>query len=1202
MSKLYEKRVWYNNQTKLSAKNMNHIEDGIQAVADKVEYLEEHGIDIASLDLHYHDNLDILDQTNAAFTSEWQTLIEDTIGAKSEVSVSAEGTSEESAQYITIDGVEYKLASTATKYQELDGASLNLITEEGLYKLTNALDVPVNTSANGFLNVVALDDGQTAQEWLSTTNRAFRVFNDETVGLRFFVNGEIVPQGEVYLPAGDVYELSGDLAGHITIGQGELVVNNRTKVILNGVNIQSDIEYAIKYTPDAGKLVVEVVDNSSNYLVVTNGLEEIAALHSENNLLVNGAGYLTIKNTAGHGIKGSELVINGNIHMYLDTYHDAIHGGKLLKISGGYFEVENANDAFSASEGKNNDAKLLIMGGEYVVHNCKESAFEGKSSNGIKRIINSKITLGEGVTTAFHASNAASTEFEIKIYDGLNEIINEYGKTIPALTDIRTAFGAPRILLDGENAIDMTETELILSPASDTEYTLIGDFTGKRVITRPASGVKVDFIVKDFYYGTDPNLDPEVQSILDANPFWEHDCDKRIKFSPAENYLMYIDKPTVAGISTSRNIQVKGKGDLFIKCAAGEAISAPDGYTVLGGDGIRSLTGSVSGISTASLRLGEDPDDIDEKFSDQPSKRGASEGPVYIYGNDAFDVKITETDTLLTYKYQIIATQYFTGVALLGSIQRESTETKLVVNDALVLQKEGLPYQNSALVFAQASSLDVEGQVWPLIEIEGVNDIIPELDITGTADWIIYKGAYTKEEIDAKFVAKTTYDALVTELNDRAPKKITITNYVEDASKDDHRPAKDHAYCPVEYEDDGETLTKYVADSIEVYRYACPERIDIDDVPETHGDYIKDGRPIYARDGDFGYPEIDKTGQFNFKPVWNEEGYVIVPEGITPADGYKNFKTQWNIGIPGMYRLTKVNSDLELALHAVKEADMPAHTITYKIIAPADYPVENLPAISYFRGADHIEKYLKYGPGATVQGAYNTLDSTLIDSCHLALPELYDTVTENSVDYNVWTILDKAYDDANGLPSADTTGDVAKVYFRVEGTPAENYAYKISAKKVSNNFNKLNNPTAEKPYYTLTKVAGNIEVTVEVVVDVADVNLTFVNYTSYSVEDTITKAVITEPLIINGLQDYQFKVNHQLGDSGAHGAIITSVTIDGVEGTILQTSDLEGADAAVVWKASNKKDECRIKRAYIPTVKGTEHNIIITIGTEPTEN
>ena len=40
MARLYTKKVWFNDQTKLSAKNLNHIEKGIEAVADAIDELE----------------------------------------------------------------------------------------------------------------------------------------------------------------------------------------------------------------------------------------------------------------------------------------------------------------------------------------------------------------------------------------------------------------------------------------------------------------------------------------------------------------------------------------------------------------------------------------------------------------------------------------------------------------------------------------------------------------------------------------------------------------------------------------------------------------------------------------------------------------------------------------------------------------------------------------------------------------------------------------------------------------------------------------------------------------------------------------------------------------------------------------------------------------------------------------------------------
>ena len=40
MARLYTKKVWFNDQTKLSAKNLNHIEKGIEAVAGAIDELE----------------------------------------------------------------------------------------------------------------------------------------------------------------------------------------------------------------------------------------------------------------------------------------------------------------------------------------------------------------------------------------------------------------------------------------------------------------------------------------------------------------------------------------------------------------------------------------------------------------------------------------------------------------------------------------------------------------------------------------------------------------------------------------------------------------------------------------------------------------------------------------------------------------------------------------------------------------------------------------------------------------------------------------------------------------------------------------------------------------------------------------------------------------------------------------------------------
>ena len=64
MARLYTKKVWLNDQTKLSAKNLNHIEKGVEAVADAIDEIETQG------NVHTHDNKPILDATTESFTTE----------------------------------------------------------------------------------------------------------------------------------------------------------------------------------------------------------------------------------------------------------------------------------------------------------------------------------------------------------------------------------------------------------------------------------------------------------------------------------------------------------------------------------------------------------------------------------------------------------------------------------------------------------------------------------------------------------------------------------------------------------------------------------------------------------------------------------------------------------------------------------------------------------------------------------------------------------------------------------------------------------------------------------------------------------------------------------------------------------------------------------------------------------------------------
>ena len=112
-----------------------------------------------------------------------------------------------------------------------------------------------------------------------------------------------------------------------------------TEIILSDVIIVSDeTPYAIQYkTPAENKgfkdLIVTVSKNTVNIICcrveIPKADDQWGALHSMNNLVVRGSGYLSLRNDGGHGIRATEVDIAGP-HIYCTVEHDAIHGKKLF--------------------------------------------------------------------------------------------------------------------------------------------------------------------------------------------------------------------------------------------------------------------------------------------------------------------------------------------------------------------------------------------------------------------------------------------------------------------------------------------------------------------------------------------------------------------------------------------------------------------------------------------------------------------------------------------------------------------------------------------------------------------------------------------------------------------------------------------------------------------------------------------------------
>lgn len=206
----------------------------------------------------------------------------------------------------------------------------------------------------------------------------------------FTVNGiERTPEnGVVKLAANALYVLQGTLNGRVVIGEPtDTLSDNPTLVILDNVNITTDSaeNSAIEYAPETDRMLVTVAANSVNRIACTHAAamadSQKGAIHSGNQLVIQGAGYLSIINRGGHGVKASELRISGNPHIYVEAEHDGFHGNNIIAITGGVMAVNGSNDAFGTRAATDDKPAgfIWIFGGEYFAHNIKQLVFDSKA-------------------------------------------------------------------------------------------------------------------------------------------------------------------------------------------------------------------------------------------------------------------------------------------------------------------------------------------------------------------------------------------------------------------------------------------------------------------------------------------------------------------------------------------------------------------------------------------------------------------------------------------------------------------------------------------------------------------------------------------------------------------------------------------------------------------------------------------------------
>lgn len=254
--------------------------------------------------------------------------------------------------------------------------------------------------------------------------------------------GASVSGGTVNIKSAGTYRISGSLDdGCVIVDTGE--VATEVTLVLDGADICCTSGPAI-HIKQAKDLRVVLADGSMNTL--TSGAEGSpvaedasgAALYSEDDMDIEGAGALTVLGYINNGIGSKKDLDLNSGNIFIDAVNNGIRGANSVEIKGGAVTVHADNDGVKATEtDKPGKGYVSVSGGEVTVIAmgdgisaatelnitggtlAVEAVGDGqlKSSKALKAVTDLNIT-GGSVTLLSFASTAAACDGNISVSGG----------------------------------------------------------------------------------------------------------------------------------------------------------------------------------------------------------------------------------------------------------------------------------------------------------------------------------------------------------------------------------------------------------------------------------------------------------------------------------------------------------------------------------------------------------------------------------------------------------------------------------------------------------------------------------------------------------------------------------------------------------------------------------------------------------------
>ena len=162
-----------------------------------------------------------------------------------------------------------------------------------------------------------------------------------------------------------------------TLNDGMIVVNaedtDKVRLVLNGVDITNSTSAAI-YIPQADKVFITTAAGTENTLM--NGGEYVpiddnnidAVVFSKSDLILNGAGTLTIEAAAGHGVVSKDDLLLTSGTYYITAASHGLSGKDSVRIANGTYAITAGKDGIHAENTEDTSAGFLyIAGGTFTI-------------------------------------------------------------------------------------------------------------------------------------------------------------------------------------------------------------------------------------------------------------------------------------------------------------------------------------------------------------------------------------------------------------------------------------------------------------------------------------------------------------------------------------------------------------------------------------------------------------------------------------------------------------------------------------------------------------------------------------------------------------------------------------------------------------------------------------------------------------------